>query len=114
MDASGTPSWHISVTADGVIYSRFVGPTPSSEISAFIDALAAVMPASSARLVFDLRELGGYNSEIREPMKAWLLKYKLAILELTVIVPKPGTLLKAVVPAVALAAGMKILIREEP
>jgi hypothetical protein len=99
---------------DGVIYAKFVGPTLTHEVPAFIDALVAIMPASNARLVFDLRELEGYNSEAKEPMKAWLLKHKLAISELRVIVPRPGAILRVVIPAMALATGVKILIREEP
>jgi len=113
MDANRSASWQISVTADGVIYSKFVGPTPSDEIARFIESLVATMPEANARLVFDLRELGGYNSETKAPMKAWLLKHKLAILELTVLVPKSGTILKVVVAAIALATGVKIRIRED-
>jgi predicted lysophospholipase L1 biosynthesis ABC-type transport system permease subunit len=111
--ADRNASWQISVAADGVIYSKFVGPTPSDEIAAFIEALVAIMPQANARLVFDLRELGGYNSETKAPMKAWLLRHKLAILELTVLVPKSGTILKVVVAAIALASGVKIRIRED-
>ena len=113
MEVSRTPSWQISVSADGAIHSKFVGPTPLDEMSKFIDALSAIMPGANARLVFDLRELGGYNSETKAPMKAWLLKHKLTIQELTVLVPKSGTILKVVVAAIALATGVKIRIRED-
>jgi predicted lysophospholipase L1 biosynthesis ABC-type transport system permease subunit len=113
MDSSRSAFWQISVATNGLIYSRFVGPTPMNEMLAFIDALVAIMPQANARLVFDLRELGGYNSETKAPMKAWLLKHKLAIQELTVLVPKTGTILKIVVAAIALATGVKVHIRED-
>ena len=113
MNATRGPSWQIRVSADGLVHAKFVGPTPTQEIAQFIDALDQVMPAANARLVFDLRELGGYNSETKEPMKAWLLRRKLAIQELTVIVPRSHGILKVVVAAMALATGVRILIREE-
>ena len=113
MDADRSASWQISVAADGTIHAKFVGPTPSDEIASFIEALVARMPEANARLVFDLRELGGYNSETKAPMKAWLSQYKLAIQELTVLVPKSGTILKVVIAAIALATGVKIRIRED-
>ena len=113
MEANRAISWHIRETAGGVIYVRFVGPTRTEEVSEFIAALSAVMPAANAQLVFDLRELEGYNSETKEPMKAWLLRHKLAILELTVIVPKARTILKVATAAIALASGVKISIRED-
>ncbi len=113
MDAKNNGSWQIGVAPGGVIHAKFVGPTPTPQIFAFIDALVAVMPDSNAQLVFDLRELGGYNSETKGPMKAWLLKHKLAIKELTVLVPQSGTMLKMIVAAIGLATGVKIRIRED-
>jgi hypothetical protein len=113
MNAKRSASWQISVTEAGVIQSKFTGPTPFDEIAPFTEALTASMPAANARLVFDLRELGGYNAEIKAPMKAWLLEHKLSILELTVLVPKSGAMLKVVVAAMALATGVKIRIRED-
>jgi hypothetical protein len=113
MDANRDASWQISVAADGVIHAKFVGPTRSDEIAPFIAALVARMPAANARLVFDLRELIGYNPETKAPLKAWLLQHKLAILELTVLVPKSGTMLKVAVAAIALATGVKIRIGED-
>jgi hypothetical protein len=113
MDASRSASWQISVAPGGVIHAKFVGPTPSAEIAPFIDALVAAMPDANARFVFDLRELAGYNSETKAPMKAWLLQHKLAIQELTVLVPKSGTFLKMVVAAIALATGVKMRIVED-
>jgi hypothetical protein len=113
MDADRTASWTLSKAASGVIYSKFIGPTPLDELLKFIAALDALMPGSNARLVFDLRELGGYNSDTKEPMKAWILKRKLAIRELTVVVPKSGVILKMVTAAIALATGVKISIRED-
>jgi len=113
MDADSTASWTVSKAANGVIYSKFIGPTPLDEILKFLVALDALMPDANARLVFDLRELGGYNSETKEPMKSWILKHKLAIRELTVVVPKSGVILTMVTAAIALATGMKISIRED-
>jgi hypothetical protein len=113
MDANRGPSWQISGATGAVVQAKFVGPTPSSEIAPFIAALTAAMPPANARLVFDLRELSGYNAEIKAPMKAWLLQHKLAISELTVLVPKSGAILKVATAAIALATGMKIRIRED-
>jgi len=113
MEADGSESWQIRVASSGVIVCNFVGPTPLDELSAFIAALGEIMPPANARLVFDLRELGGYNAETKAPMKAWLLEHKLAIRELTVLVPKSSTILKVVVAAIALATGMKLRIRED-
>ena len=114
MEPGSTPSWQISKRADGVIYSRFVGPTRTEEFAGFLQALLLAMPAANARLVFDLRQLGGYNAETKEPMKAWLLQHKLAISELTVVVPQSGTILKMVSAAIGLATGVKIRVRDEP
>jgi hypothetical protein len=113
MEAGSSESWQIRVAPSGVIVCKFIGPTPLDELSAFIIALEEIMPAANARLVFDLRELGGYNSDTKAPMKAWLLEHKLAIRELTVLVPKSSTILKVVVAAIALATGMKLKIRED-
>jgi predicted lysophospholipase L1 biosynthesis ABC-type transport system permease subunit len=112
MNVSRATSWQLRVTPDGVIHAKFVGPTRSDEIAPFIAALVALMPAAQARLIFDLRELEGYNAETKGPMKAWLLKHKLAIGELTVIVAKSRTILKMVVAAMSLATGVKISIRD--
>jgi hypothetical protein len=112
MDANRSASWQISVAASGIVHAKFVGPTASAEIAPFIEALTAAMPTANARLLFDLRELLGYNADIKAPMKTWLLRHKLAILELTVLVPKSGTMLKMATAAIALATGVKIHIRE--
>ena len=112
MDATRAQSWQITRTAKGAIYSRFIGPTPTAEMLAFIAALNEAMPQANARLIFDLSELNGYNSETKAPIKAWLLEHKLAIQELTVIVPKARTIVKMVVAAISLATGVKMQIRE--
>lgn len=107
-------SWRIDTTAAGdTIWLTFAGPTRTHEIPAFIDALNAVMPDSSAKIVFDLRGLDGYNPETKEPMKAWLLEHKLAIEELTVVLPKSRTFLRMVVAAISLATGVKIRLRDD-
>lgn len=112
MDATRPQSWQITRTASGAICSRFIGPTPTAEMLDFISALNTAMPKANARLIFDLSELDGYNAETKAPMKTWLLEHKLAIQELTVIVPKAGTIVKMVVAAISLATGVKIRIRE--
>jgi len=112
MAANNTPSWQITRSANGAIHSRFVGPTPTAEMLEFIAALNSAMPPAHARLIFDLSELDGYNAETKAPMKTWLLEHKLAIQEITVIVPKARTILKMVVAAISLATGVKMHIRE--
>jgi hypothetical protein len=47
-------------------------------------------------------------------MKAWILRRKLAIQELTVLVLKSSIILKIVTAAIGLATGVKITIREDP
>lgn len=107
-------SWQIAKTPDnGTIWLKFVGPTPTEEVRACIDALTANMPTSHARVIFDLRELNGYNPEAKQPIKSWLLEHKLALEEVTVIIPKSGTWLRLVTAAIGLAVGVKISIRDE-
>jgi len=62
--ANRVTSWQIRVEG-GVIHCKFVGPTPTDEIPGFIQALVKAMPESSARLVFDLRELEGKRCRSR-------------------------------------------------
>ncbi len=112
MDASRSPSWHIARTADGAIHARFIGPTPTAEMYDFIAALNGMMPKANARLVFDLSELDGYNADTKAPMKTWLLEHKLAIQEITVVVPKARTIVKMVVAAISLATGIKMQMLE--
>lgn len=101
------------MAASGTIWLRFVGPTRTSEISEFLEALTAMMPAEDASIVFDLRELEGHNPDTKEPIKAWLLANKPRIAQVTVIVPKSGAILKMVTAVIALATGVKIRIREQ-
>ncbi len=108
------PSWRIGKAADGgAIWLKFVGPTPTDELRAFIDTLTASIPTSHARVVFDLRELNGYNPEAKQPIKSWLLEHKLTLEEVTVIVPKSGVWLRMVTAAIGLAVGVKIRIRDD-
>jgi hypothetical protein len=114
--ASERPSqstWQIGKAADdGAIWLKFVGPTPTDEVQACIEALTASMPASHARVVFDLRELDGYNPDTKQPIKTWLLEHKLLLDEVTVIIPKSGVWLRMVTAAMGIAVGVKIRIRD--
>lgn len=101
-------------TAPGApLLLRFVGPTPTASFDQFLASLSARLPEADATLVFDLRELEGYNPEIKEPIRVWLLRHKLAIRELVVVVRKSDTILKMVTAAIGLAVGVKIAVREE-
>jgi hypothetical protein len=107
--------WSVEqLTPGGALISKFIGPTPTAEFSEFLAALTPRMPEAHATLVFDLRELDGYNPETKEPVKAWLATHKLAIREVIVVVPKSEIMLKVVTAAIGLAVGVKITIREEP
>ena len=107
-------TWQIGkAAADGAIWLKFVGPTPNDEVHACIEALTATMPESHARVVFDLRELNGYNPDSKQPIKSWLLDHKLVLDEVTVIIPKSSAWLRMVTAAMGLAAGVKIRIRED-
>jgi hypothetical protein len=110
----GERTWRIHrPPADDTIWLTFAGPTPTDEVPRFIDALNALMPESNARIVFDLRALNGYNAESKEPIKAWLLENKLAIEQLTVIVPRSEIFVRMVVAAIGLASGVKIRICDD-
>src|SRR6516162_419593 len=88
-------SWQIGrAPTNGTIWLKFVGPTPTAEVSAFLHTLTASLPRSHARVVFDLRELNGYNPESKQPIKGWLLEHKLRLDEVTVVIPKSGMWLR--------------------
>jgi len=113
-DRGERPSWSITkVAGTGTICLRFVGPTRTSEVDDFINALTEMMPAEDANVIFDLRELVGHNPETKEPIKSWLLQNKPRIGQITVIVPKSGAILKMVTAVIALATGVKIRIRDD-
>ncbi len=108
------PSWGITkVASSGTIWLRFVGPTPTHEVNDFISALSEMMPGEDASIVFDLRELNGYNPASKEPIKAWLRENKARIAQVTVLAPKSGTIVKVVTALIALATGVKIRIRDD-
>ncbi len=108
------PSWTITkMAASGTIWLRFVGPTRTYEVPDFLSALDEMMPDEEANLVFDLRELEGHNPDTKEPIKTWLRDNKARIANVTMLVPKAGTILKMVAAVIALAVGIKIRIREE-
>jgi hypothetical protein len=107
-------SWRIELAEDGShITAKFVGPTPTSALPSFLAALSQRMPEAHARVVFDLTELEGYNPEIKEPIKAWLLERKLAIDEVVVVVPRSQVMVRMVTAAVGMAIGIKIKVRDE-
>lgn len=113
-ERSSDSTWRIGKAADnGTIWLKFVGPTPTDQVRAFIDTLTATMPTSRARVVFDLRELNGYNPEAKLPIKSWLLEHKLTLEEVTVIIPKSAAWLRMVTAAIGLAVGVKIRIRDD-
>jgi hypothetical protein len=112
--ASDTPSWTLSTgAASGSLILRFVGPTTTHEIPDFLAALTQNMPAHSAHLIFDLRELKGHNLDTRAPIQRWLLDNRPRIAQVTVLVKKAATIIKMATSVVALATGMKIEIRDE-
>lgn len=113
-DRGERPSWSITkVAGTGTICLRFVGPTKTSEVDDFINALTEMMPVEDANIIFDLRELVGHNPDTKEPIKSWLLHNKPRIGQITVIVPKSGAILKMVTAVIALATGVKIRIRDD-
>jgi hypothetical protein len=99
--------------ASGTLLLRFVGPTPSSEISAFISALTQNMPERRAHLIFDLRQLEGHNLDTRAPIQRWLMANRPRIAKVTVVVNKAATIIKMATSVVGLAAGVKIEIRDD-
>lgn len=110
----GEASWSLTTgAASGTLLLRFVGPTATHEIPDFIAALTQHMPARPAHIVFDLRYLEGHNLETRAPMQRWLLANRSRIAKITVVVNKAATIIKMATSVVALAAGMKIHIRED-
>jgi hypothetical protein len=107
-------SWSVVQAGEGaVLVMKFVGPTTTPSFAAFLAHLTAKMPESGVTLVFDLRQLDGYNPETKEPIKEWLRLHKLAIREVIVVVSKSETILRMVTAAIGLAVGVKITIREE-
>ena len=113
-ERSSHSTWQIGKAArDGAIWLKFVGPTPSDDVRACIAALTACMPASHARVVFDLRELHGYNPDSKQPIKGWLLEHKLVLDQVTVIIPKSEVWLRMVTAAMGIAVGVKIRILDD-
>jgi hypothetical protein len=107
-------SWSVEQSGeDAALVMKFVGPTATSSFTAFLSHLTARMPEANATLVFDLRGLGGYNPETKEPMKEWLRLHKLAIRKIVVVLGRSETILKMVTAAIGLAVGIKIMICEE-
>jgi hypothetical protein len=107
-------SWSVAQATQGApLVMKFVGPTATPSFTTFLSHLTSRMPEAGATLVFDLRQLDGYNPEAKEPMKEWLRTHKLAIREVIVVVPNSEIILKMATAAIGLAVGVKITIREE-
>jgi hypothetical protein len=106
-------SWSVEQSEGAALVMKFVGPTATPSFVAFLAHLTSRMPEANATLIFDLRQLEGYNPETKEPIKAWLRAHKLAIREIVVVVRKSETILKMVTAAIGLAVGVKITICEE-
>jgi hypothetical protein len=107
-------SWTLSTgAASGSLIVRFVGPTATHEIPAFLAALSQSMPPRSAHITFDLRELQGHNVEARAPVQRWLIENRSRIAQVTVLVRKAAPIIKMATSVVALATGMKIEIRND-
>jgi hypothetical protein len=112
--ASDGASWTITRGAGtGTIVLRFVGPTRTEEIPAFIAALTQMMPPRDAHIIFDLRELSGHNLGTRAPIKRWLGEHKSRIEQLTVLVNQAATIIKMAVSVVGMATGIKIRMRDD-
>jgi hypothetical protein len=110
---AGDGCWSIDTQAEsGALVSKFIGPTPTAEFSRFLEALTVRLPEAPAKLVFDLREINGYNPDTKAPMKDWLLTHKASIDELVVVVPRALLALKMATAAVGLAVGVRITIQE--
>lgn len=112
--AEGATSWTLTIgVASSTLLLRFFGPTPSSEIPKFIEALTENMPERPAHLVFDLRELEGHNLDTRAPIQHWLMANRSRIAKVTVVVNKAATIIKMATSVVGMAAGIKIEIRDD-
>lgn len=110
----GPPSWVLTKgVASGTLVMRFIGPTATSDIPAFLAALTKQIPARGAHIVFDLRELQGHNLDTRAPIQKWLIENKPRILQVTVVVKKAAAILKMATSVVGLATGLKIRIRDD-
>jgi len=112
-DASNS-GWSITRAPDGSLVCTFSGPTRSDEFRKCLAALTASMPRSGARLIFDWRQVVGYNPETKEAIKTWLLEHKLSVDDVVAVVPQAKPILKMVVAAVSLAVGVRIKVREAP
>jgi hypothetical protein len=112
--APEAPSWTLSTgAASGSLILRFIGPTATREIPEFLAALTQKLPAHSAHIIFDLRELTGHNLDTRAPIQRWLKENRFRIVQVTVLVKKAATIIKMATSVVALATGMKIEIRDD-
>lgn len=92
----------------GAIVLKFVGPTPPDAFTQILKELDAAMPASGARLVWDLRLLVGHNPEVRRLIIDFLSKQRKRIFSIDVIVPDSNAIVRMVSATVGLAVGIKI------
>lgn len=71
------------------------------------------MPENNAYVVFDLRELHGHNPDSKGPIKNWLIANRVRLSQVIVVVPQAATIIKMITAVVGLAAGVKILVRDD-
>jgi len=107
-------SWTIEPrSASGTLLVRFVGPTLTEEIPPLLEALTRRLPESSARLVFDIRDLEGHNSEVRAAFQRWLTTHRARIGTITVIVRRAANAFKVAASVVRIATGLNIQVRDD-
>jgi hypothetical protein len=108
------PTWTLTKgAASGTLVLRFVGPTPTAEISGFLGALEGDMPRREAHILFDVRELVGHNPDTRAAIQRWLLENRTRISKVTVVVNKAASIVKMAASVVGMAARIKIQIRDD-
>lgn len=98
----------LRVLHSGAIVLKFVGPTPVESFVQILRELEDSLPASGARLVWDLRQLVGHNSEVRKLIIDFLARHRKRISTIDVIVPESNAIIRMVTATVGLAVGIKI------
>lgn len=106
-------SWTIAPRSASTLLVRFVGPTLTHEIPPLLDALTRRLPERSARLVFDIRDLEGHNSEVRLAFQRWLTAHRERIESITVVVRRAAAAFKVAASVVRIATGLNIQIRDD-
>ncbi len=98
----------LRVLHSGAILLKFVGSTPTDAFVRVLTDLAAAMPKSNARLVWDLRQLVGHSPDVRRLIIDFLSKHRKSISTIDVVVPETNALVRMVTATVGLAVGIKI------